>query len=179
MKTIRFLIIPMLALSVLSISAEAQRKKTPVRRTTTTASKSTTTAKPAVTSSAILAKNQVSTQLFNVNRFVDVLGPIAQGIETTDSEAKTKKPTKAVLDLNLANKQKVVQSIRNLKTALSNLETDFRTKIELRKYLPTIQGITDLCSQSEDSAIAGKFVAAKEPLRAISKKLSDTLALMP
>jgi len=45
--------------------------------------------------------------------------------------------------------------------------------------LPTIQGITDLCSQSEDSAIAGKFVAAKEPLRAISKKLSDTLALMP
>ena len=78
-----------------------------------------------------------------------------------------------------AAKAKAVESIRNLKTALSNLESEFRTKTVLQKYLPTIQGITDLVAQSEDSAIAGHFVAAKEPLRQTSKKLTDTLAVLP
>ena len=58
-------------------------------------------------------------------------------------------------------------------------ETEFRTKPVLQKYLPSIDGITDLSAASEDSAIAGKFVAAKDPLRDISKKLADTLAVLP
>ena len=179
MKTIRFLIIPILAIGTLTISTEAQRQRTPVRRPTTATKKPVTPIKPALTSEVILAKQKVSDQLFNINLFVDKLGPIALGIESVDADAKSKKLKKETIDANNVNKQKVIQAIRNFKMGLANLETDFRTKPDLKKYLTSIQGISDLCAQSEDSAIAGKFVAAKTPLRGISKKLSDTLALMP
>jgi len=179
MKTIRFFTILVLALGALTVSTEAQKKKTSTRRAGTTAAKSTTTAKPSVTSDMILAKQEVSNQLYNINLFVDKLGPIAQSIEGLDGEAKTKRLKKESVDANEANKQKVIQAIRNFKSGLANLETDFRTKNDLKRYLTSIQGISDLAARSEDSAIAGKFVAAKEPLRGVSKKLSDTLALMP
>jgi len=124
-------------------------------------------------------REKVDAQLANVNRFVDVLGPIAQGIETLDESAKTKPLSKSTADKNAANKQKVVEAIRNLRAGLNVLESEFRTKPALQKYLTQIQGITDLAAQSEDAAIAGKFVAAKEPLRGVSKKLTDTLTAMP
>ncbi|HYJ91558.1 MAG TPA: hypothetical protein VEV84_09635, partial [Pyrinomonadaceae bacterium] len=60
-----------------------------------------------------------------------------------------------------------------------SLETDFRTKPDLKQYLPSIQGISDLAGQSLDSAIAGKFVASVSPLRSVQQKLNDTLALIP
>jgi len=59
------------------------------------------------------------------------------------------------------------------------LETDFRTKPLLAQYLPKLQGISTLSAQSEDDAIAGQFVAAKDPLRQIALKLNDTLAVLP
>jgi hypothetical protein len=166
------------ALGVFAATADAQRRKTTTRRTTTT-KKPPTTVKPALTAEVIVAKTKVSNQLFNVNAFVDKLGPIAQGIESVDGEAKTKRLKKSILDENAANKQGVIQAIRGLKTGLVNLETEFRTKPDLRKFLVSIQGISDLAAQSEDAAIAGRFVASKDPLRTVAKKLGDTLAVMP
>ena len=64
-------------------------------------------------------------------------------------------------------------------TALNSLESEFRTKPLLAKYLPTVQGISDLGARSEDSASAGQFVSAKDPLREVVKKLTDALAAMP
>ena len=43
------------------------------------------------------AREKVDNQLANVNRFVDVLGPIAQGIATLDESGKTKRLPKATL----------------------------------------------------------------------------------
>jgi hypothetical protein len=178
MRTARFLMILAVALGVFAATADAQRRKTTTRRTTTT-KKPPTTVKPALTAEVIVAKTKVSNQLFNVNAFVDKLGPIAQGIESVDGEAKTKRLKKSILDENAANKQGVIQAIRGLKTGLVNLETEFRTKPDLRKFLVSIQGISDLAAQSEDAAIAGRFVASKDPLRTVAKKLGDTLAVMP
>lgn len=174
MKKLRFLL-PILVLSVLFVTgadAQASRpRKTTVKRTSTT--------KTIPPLDVRTAREKVSNQLDNMNRFIDVLGPVAQGIETLDASAKTKRMPKATLDQNEASKQKVVTAIRNFKEGLAALETEFRTKLALKKYLPSIQGISDLMAQSEDLAIAGKFVASKDPLRQTAKKLSDTLAVMP
>jgi hypothetical protein len=124
-------------------------------------------------------REKVAIQHSNVNKFIDVMGPIAQSIETLDESAKTKTLPKATADRNAETKQKMIEAIRNLKTGLANLESEFRTKPLLQKYLPSIQGITDLAAGAEDLAIAGKFVAAKEPLRGVARKLTDTLAAMP
>ena len=125
------------------------------------------------------AKQQVSNQLHNVNVFVDKMGPIAVAIETADKDASEGKLKKEAVDANDANKKKIVTAIRGLRDGLVTLETDFRTKPALSQYLPKLQGIGTLCAQSEDKAIAGQFVASKDPLRQIAQKLNDTLAVMP
>ena len=147
--------------------------------------KKTAAKKPAATQTIVppldvrAAREKVTIQSENVNRFVNVLGPIAQGIEELDNAAKTKPLAPKTAEKNDANKQKVIEAIRNLRAGLLVLETEFRTKPVLQKYLPSISGITDLSAESEDSAIAGKFVASKDPLRDVAKKLADTLAVLP
>ena len=175
MRHMKFGAAIVIALTLFAGAATAQKKtvKKPV------------TKKPPITKTVVppldvrVAREKVDTQLANVNRFVDVLGPIAQAIETLDASNAVKKLPPETVAKNEANKTKVIEAIRNLKAGLSTLESEFRTKASLAKYLPSIQGITDLAAQSEDSAIAGKFVAAKEPLRDVAKKLTDTLAAMP
>lgn len=173
MKRLKIVTLALFLLVFVASTADAQKKTT--RKTST----KRTTTKVVPPLAVRTAREKVDTQLVNVNLFVDAFGPIAQGIEDLDNSAKTKPLPKATADKNAANKQNVIAAIRNLRTALSTLESEFRVKTELKRYLTPIQGITDLAVQSEDSAIAGKFVAAKEPLREVSKKLTDTLAAMP
>jgi hypothetical protein len=175
MKRIQCLVLVSIVLALFAGAAEAQKKP------------GTTAKRPPVTKTIVppldvrAAREKVGNQLANINQFVDILGPVAVGIETLDqqSQSKSKRPTRAALDQNNANKQKVIQAIRNLKAGLSDLESDFRTKPLLQRYLTTIQGITDLAAKAEDSALAGRFVAAKEPLRGVASKLTDTLAILP
>lgn len=175
MRAIKFLALTGMAVVLFAGAATAQKK--PVRKTPVKKTSAPTRVLPPL--DVRVGREKVEIQLANVNRFVDVLGPIAQGIELLDDSARTKPLPQATADKNEANKQKVVVAIRNLKAGISDLETEFRTKPLLQKYLPTIEGITDLGAGSEDSALAGKFVAAKEPLRNVARKLTVTLAALP
>ena len=125
------------------------------------------------------AREKVDIQLSNVNRFIDVFGPIAQDMESASQTTDSGPRAQAANEKNNANKQKLISAIRTLRGALSDLESEFRTKSDLQRYLPRIQGITDLAARSEDSAIAGRFVASKDPLRTVAQKLTDTLRAMP
>jgi hypothetical protein len=174
MKTIRILLLALAVVAVFSAAIDGQTKKRPVK------------AKSTVNKAATLpplevraARVKVDNQLANVSAFVSRLGPVAQAIETLDTEAKTKKLSKESLDKNAADKQKVITAIRGLREGMVKLESEFRVKPALKKYLPMLQGISDLAAQSETSAIAGKFVAANAPLRTVQQKLTDTLAAMP
>jgi hypothetical protein len=173
MKLTRFLAVFSILLLTFVVSASAQKSKRPAPRATPTP------ARPYVNPVVSVAKTQVSNQLYNVNVFVDRLGPIAVMIENADKEAAAGRLKKEYQDSNNVNKQKTVAAIRGLRDGLVALETDFRTKAPLSPYLSKIQGIGALCSQSEDKAIAGQFVAAKDPLRQVAQKLNDTLASMP
>ncbi len=159
-----------------AMPAAAQRTRRPAPRPTPKPTPARPTASPIV----LAAKQQVANQLSNVNMFVDKMGPIALDIENIDKEAKTnRRIKKETIDANETNKKKLVLAIRGMRQALTTLETDFRTKPQLARYLPQIQGITSLCTQSEDNAIAGRFVASKGPLRQAAQKLSDTMAVLP
>ncbi len=175
MKIFRIIAISagLLAASVIGINAQKHPTRKPAGK------KPPSTAKTIPPLDVRAAREKVDNQLENVNRFVDKMGPIAQAIETLDESGRTKRLPQDAIDKNEANKQKVVAAIRNLKDGLATLESEFRTKPVLAKYLPSIQGISDLAAQAEDSAIAGKFVASKDPLRRVSGKLTDTLGVMP
>lgn len=173
MKTARVLAIFSILLLAAAIPAVAQRTKPTPRPSRPRVIKTSASAEVAA------AKQKVSNQLSNVNMFVDKLGPIAVAIENTDKEAKTRRLSKTVIDTNEANKKKVIQAIKGMREGLVLLESDFRTKPALSKYLTQIQGVANLCAMSEDNAIAGRFVAAKDPLRQVAQKLSDTMAVLP
>jgi len=173
MKHLQIIVLSVAAIGFLTGAADAQRKTT-TKKSSTRATKSVL---PPLDVRA--AREKVSNQLDNINRFVDILGPVAQGIETLDDSARSRRLDQAANDRNEENKQKVISAIRNLRAGLTDLESDFRTKPVLQKYLASIQGITDLAAQAEDSAIAGKFVSAKDPLRDVAQKLTDTLKVMP
>jgi hypothetical protein len=175
MNITRFLFLAFAATAIFSLGAYGQGTRRPVRRAATTP-KTTSTLPPL---DVRAARVKVSNQLANVSGFTQRLGPIAQAIEALDVELKTKRLNKESIDKNNADKQKVIAAIRNLREGMVKLESEFRVKPTLKKYLPTIQGISDLAGQAETSAIAGKFVAANTPLRTVQQKLSDTLAAMP
>ena len=174
MRKIQFAVMVVISITFFTGVAIAQK---PTRKKPATKKPITKTVVPPL--DVRVAREKVDTQLENVNRFVDVLGPIAQAIESLDDSNAIKRLPQPTIDKNETNKKKVIQAIRNLRAGLSALESEFRTKTALQKYLPNIQGITDLAAQAEDSAIAGKFVAAKVPLRDVAQKLTDTLATMP
>ena len=174
MKIMRFVLLAFAVASVFSAVVSGQVRKTPVRKQTTA-----TNASKLPPLDVRAARVKVSNQLANVTAFVARLGPIAQAIEALDAEAPNKRFNKQSIDRNEADKQKVIAAIRNLREGMVKLESEFRVKPALKKYLPTIQGISDLAGQSETSAIAGEFVAANAPLRTLQHKLSDTLAAMP
>ena len=177
MRTARYLTVIFILVLLSVASASAQRTRRPARRP---APKPTPTpVRPIVTAEVTAAKQQVANQLHNVNVFVDIFGPVAIGIETRDKDAAARRLDKKALDTLDLDKRKLIAAIRGLRDGLVALETDFRTKPALSQYLPRIQGIGTLSTQSEDSAIAGRFVAAKEPLRQIGLKLNETLAVLP
>lgn len=177
MKQLQIIATIVLAVLVWAGSATAQKKpvKKPVAKKPVPAK--TTTVIPPLDVRA--AREKVEIQLSNVVDFVNKLGPIAQGLEAADADRRAGKLSASTAASIEAGKEKVVDAIRNLKSGLATLESDFRTKTVLQKYLPNIQDITNLAGEAEDSAIAGRFVAAKDPLRAIATKLTDTLAVLP
>ena len=168
-----------LSLAVLltfTVSAEAQKKKPATKKPTTTKTTTTTTTN---TLEIKEASEKVSIQIKNVSKFIYVLGSVASGFEISDQEAKAGKLSKAVVDKKNQEKQAVITSIRNLKAGLAELEVQFRAKPSLKNYLFQIQGITDLTTQSEDLASAGRFTDSGKPLLSVIEKLADTLAAMP
>ncbi len=173
MRHFRLFAIAMLILAATSVTATAQRKTTKKKP------------KPPVVVKTIppldvrAAREKTENQLENVQRFVDEYGPKADALELLDKAFAIKTVSDAILTKHASNKKMTIQSIRNLRVGLTALESEFRTKPILQKYLTNIQGITELATQSEDSAIAGRFVAAKDPLRDIAMKLTDTLAVLP
>ena len=181
MKINKYLLkLTFLGLAVLltfAASAEAQKKKPTTKKTNTT-----TRTTPTLTTNTLEIKdgaNKVSIQLKNVSKFIYVLGGVATGFEVADKEARSGKLSRAALDKNNQDKQTVIASIRNLKAGLAALEVEFRTKPSLKNYLFQIQGITDLTTQSEDLATAGRFIDSGRVLLNVVEKLADTLTAMP
>ncbi len=171
MKTVQLL--TFLSIFLLALSTAAAQKKRPAPRATPRPA-------PAAVNPVVgVAKLQVSNQLYNVNVFVDKMGPIAIAIENADKDAAARRLKKEAVDANEANKKKLIAAIRGLGDGLVALETDFKTKPQLSAYVARIRGISTLSAQAEDSAIAGRFVAAKDPLRQVALKLNETLAVLP
>jgi hypothetical protein len=176
MKTILFTTLFAISLSIFATTGEAQRTRRPAPRPTPKPTPVKTTPTNAVVSAA---KQQVSNQLHNVNVFIDKIGLIAVSMDGVEKEAVARRLSRDAAAEHEKNKRNVVAAFAGLRNGLVKLESDFRTKPQLALYLPKVEGISTLAANAEDTAIAGRFVAAKDPLREVSLKLNDTLAVLP
>lgn len=175
MRKIQFGALVVISIALFAGAATAQ-KKTPKRPVP----KKPPANKPLVAPLEVrTAREKVEIQRDNVVGFADKLGPIAQSIEVLDASAAAKRLSKEGIAKNEVTKQKFIAILRNIRNDLSLLESEFRTKPVLKKYLPNVEGVTDIAASAEDLAVAGKFVASKDPLREITKKLTDALAVIP
>lgn len=161
------------SIALFAVSANAQRTKRPVRKPPVTA------AKPFVSPDEKAAKLTASNQFFNLNNYLGKFAPVAPGLDDLAKDERAGKLSKRAAADFLPTKRKISIQLRDFTTGLAALESSFRTKPTLAKYLPKIQGITDLSTASEDSAAVGKYTAARDSLRIIVQKLTDTIAVMP
>ena len=170
----RFIIFSILVLA-LTFTANAQRRKTPVK----------TPPKPQVVTTDTTAKSEmrtsadkVSIQIKNSTKFLYLLGSVANGIEAIDKEVKAGKASPEIRSKNEQFKRDVMQSLRNLQAGLNQLEIEFRAKPALRSYTQ-IHGISEMSRQAEDMANTGQFTESGKMLLIVVEKLADTLAAMP
>jgi hypothetical protein len=175
-KTLIKFAVFLVCLLSLTFSANAQKRKAPVRKAKTTAS---TPVAPPVNSEVKEGAEKVSIQIKNVSKFIYILGGIAQGIEDIDKDVKSGRASRTTADQNAKNKQTVISTISNLRAGLVGLELEFRTKQSLRNYSFQIQGISDMTATAEDQATAGQLREAGKTLLLVIEKLSDTLVALP
>lgn len=159
-------------LLIFAASADAQRT---TKRTTTTPKVVTSSAATGPAAEMKAGAEKAAIQVKNVTKFIYVLGSVAKGIEDLDKDTRANARAKQA---NETNKQEVIQAIRNLRAGLTALEVEFRTKPNLRKAVPQIDGIAILSGESESLALSGKFVDSGKPLLMVVEKLSDTLVAL-
>lgn len=170
-KTILFATV-LMCLFGLNISVEAQKKK-PIKK------------KPKVTT--VLANEtkeaaeKVAIQINNVSKFLYLLGGISRGIEDIDKDVKNGKISvrSKVANDNESYKQSVLIGVRNLRTGLIQIESDFRVKPKLQPYLASLQGITELSGTAEDQAMNGNFTNSGKTLLLVIEKLAAGLVALP
>jgi len=125
------------------------------------------------------AARATAEQAKRLNRFVFILGGIADAIEKVDEERRQGKASSATVEQNDKNKEAVMQSIRNLRTGIVSLEVDYRSKDSLRPHSTLISGITQMMGTAEDQVGDGKLKEAGRTLLSISERLIDTLTILP
>jgi hypothetical protein len=125
------------------------------------------------------ATRMTAEQVKRLNRFIYILGGVAEAIERVDEERREGKASRAAIEENDRNKDIVMQSIRNLRSGIVSLEVEFRSKDSLRPYSGFISGITQTIGVAEDQVGDGKVRNAGRTLLEISERLIDTLATLP
>ncbi len=158
----------------LSINADAQR-----RRSKSSRSKAAAAARAKNAADLKKGAKDVGIQLMNVTKFVYVLGGVARGIEDIDKEVKAGKASREVAEKNQQFKADVIRSIRALRAGLVKLDTDFRAKTALRRYVVNLQNVMPYSARAEDLAAAGRFNDAGKELLLVIETLTDTLVAMP
>ena len=145
------------------------------------AAQRSTRARRAAEAKADLKKGteDVAIQIKNITKFVFVLGGVARGIEDIDKDVRAGKASGAVARQNEEFKANVRASFRGITTGMIKLESEFRTKPALRKYLLDIEGVAGRCSTAENLASAGRFHDGGLELLLVVERLADTLVAMP
>ena len=144
----------------------------------------TRTSRPAPSPSKLLTDKRtagatrIADQIKTLTRFIYVLGGIAKGLENVDDAARRNEASPAILDQAKQNKLTVRTSIRQVREGLDQLESDFSSTIELRRYYTRLAGVAAGAAAAEEQAAANQFDRSGRTLLEVVNRLTDVLLEM-
>ena len=129
--------------------------------------------------SAALARARVAERIKLITEFLYVYGGVANEIERTEGEARAAGRGGAELT-SLAERSRTTlrRSLGDVRAGLDQLELDFRSTPELRRYYDRLGGVAAAAADAEELAGANRLKDAGRKLLSVVGRLTDTLAAM-
>ena len=125
-----------------------------------------------------LGAGRIADQIKTLTRFIYVLGGVAKGLENVDDAERRNEASPAILEQAKQNKLSVRASIRKVREGLDQLESDFSSNIELRRYYTRLAGVAAGAAAAEEQAAANQFDRAGRTLIEVVNRLTDVLLEM-
>ena len=165
-RTTLFLLVATILLPSTTLGQTRTRRTPPARSTTTLADKRT------------VGAGRVAEQIKTLTRFIYVLGGVSKGLEGVDDAARRNEASPAILEQAKQNKLTVRASIRKVREGLDQLESEFSSSMELRRYYTKLAGVAAGAAAAEEQAAANQFDRAGRSLIDVVNRLTDVLLEM-
>lgn len=166
-RTTLFLLVATILLPTTTLGQTRSRRTPPARSTTTSLADKRT-----------VGAGRVADQIKTLTRFIYVLGGVAKGLEGVDDAARRNEASPAILDQAKQNKLTVRASIRKVREGLDQLESEFSSSMELRRYYTRLAGVASGAAAAEEQAAANQFDRAGRSLIDVVNRLTDVLLEM-
>ena len=95
-----------------------------------------------------------------------------------DDAARRNEASPAILEQAKQNKLTVRASIRKVREGLDQLESEFSSSMELRRYYTRLAGVASGAAAAEEQAAANQFDRAGRSLIDVVTRLTDVLLEM-
>jgi hypothetical protein len=166
-RTTLFLLVTTILIPSTTLGQTRGRRTPPPRSTTTSLADKRT-----------VGAGRVAEQIKTLTRFIYVLGGVAKGLEGVDDAARRNEASPAILDQAKQNKLTVRASIRKVREGLDQLEAEFSSSMDLRRYYTRLAGVAAGAAAAEEQAAANQFDRAGRSLIDVVNRLTDVLLEM-
>jgi hypothetical protein len=125
-------------------------------------------------------RERIATQIKALSQFLYLLGGISKGIETAEQANRNHEESSVALPVDQIerNKNRVRDSIRNVRAGLDQLESSFRLNAALQSYYPSLAGVARIGQMAESQAASNNLDQAGRSLITAVNKLTDALAAL-
>ena len=173
----RALVLTLICTILYSVPSNSQTKK---HKRSTTPKRSTTTSTSFDEKRLAEIKSGrelIASQIKVLTQFLYLFGNIYKTIETAEQVNRNNEQTSLGMssDRIAQNKAKLLESIKNLRIALEQLESTFRLNPVLQIYYSKLAGVAKLGQTAESQAASGAFDQSGKSLLAAVSKLTDAL----
>lgn len=165
-RTTLLLLIATILIPTTTLGQTRGRRPPPPRSTTSLADKRT------------VGAGRVAEQIKTLTRFIYVLGGVAKGLEGVDDAARRNEASPTILEQAKQNKLTVRASIRKVREGLDQLESEFSSSMDLRRYYTKLAGVAAGAAAAEEQAAANQFDRAGRSLIDVVNRLTDVLLEM-
>jgi hypothetical protein len=121
---------------------------------------------------------RIADQIKALTRFIYVMGGVSKGLENVDDAARRNEASPAILEQAKQNKVTVRMSIRKVREGLDQLESEFSSTTELRRYYTRLAGVAAGAAAAEEQAAANQFDRSGRTLIEVVNRLTDVLLEM-